>query len=100
MPQTEFFLIFTDRLHAWGFPRRRCLEMGEDGSLWVAPPEYVILRKLQYFKEGGSAKHIGDIQGMLDISGDRIDRAILDEWVSTLDLADEWSVATRDTPFA
>jgi len=29
---------------------------------YAAPPEYVILRKLQYFREGGSEKHLLDIK--------------------------------------
>ena len=59
-----------------------------------------ILRKLQYFKEGGSEKHIGDIRGMIEVSGDAIDRAILDHWIPQLGVAVEWAAAVEDTPFA
>jgi hypothetical protein len=31
----------------------------------VAPPEYVIVRKLEYFRKGGSEKHLRDIRAML-----------------------------------
>ena len=31
----------------------------------VAPPEYVILRKLSFYQEGGSEKHVRDIRGVL-----------------------------------
>jgi len=30
----------------------------EGEPIWVAPPEYVILRKLEYFREGKSEKHL------------------------------------------
>ena len=31
----------------------------------MAPPEYVIVRKLEYHREGGSDKHLRDIASML-----------------------------------
>ena len=52
----------------------------------------MILLKLEYFKEGGSEKHIGDIRGMLEISADAIDRDILDHWIPKLGLTDAWAV--------
>ena len=39
------------------------------------------MRKLEYFREGGSDKHLRDIRGMLQVSGDQIDRASLEEWI-------------------
>jgi hypothetical protein len=47
----------------------------------VAPPECVIVRKLEYYREGGSDKHLRDIRSMLAVSGDQINRAELDEWI-------------------
>ncbi len=47
-------------------PRRR-------EAFWIAPPEYVILRKLEYYREGGSQKHLDDIIGILDISPEEVD---------------------------
>jgi hypothetical protein len=46
-------------------------------SITIAPPEYVILRKLEYFREGGSDKHLRDIRAMLAVSGDQLDRPAL-----------------------
>lgn len=98
--KADIYLYGEDPLHAWGFANRRQIEIDEDQSLWVAPPEYVILRKLQYFKEGGSEKHIGDIRGMLEVSGDAIDRAILDQWIPELSLTGEWATTAHGTSFA
>jgi len=95
--KADVYLFGEDPLHAWGFPKRRRIELDEDQSLWVAPPEYVILRKLQYFKEGGSEKHIGDIRGMLAVSGDAIDRDILDHWIPELGVTTEWATALKGT---
>jgi hypothetical protein len=40
----------------------------------VSPPEDVILSKLDYYRMAESPKHLRDIAGMLQVSGDRIDR--------------------------
>jgi hypothetical protein len=37
----------------------------ENDEFWLAPVEYVILRKLEYYREGGSEKHLRDISGIL-----------------------------------
>lgn len=49
------------------------LQIDRAGPLWVAPPEYVIIRKLEFFREGGSEKHLRDVRAMLaaDLEVDR-----------------------------
>jgi hypothetical protein len=93
--KADIYLAGDDPLHTWGFSKRRRIALAEDRSLWVAPPEYVILRKLEYFKEGGSEKHRNDIRGMLDVSGDTLDMAALAQWVSRLGLSSLWEDLTR-----
>ena len=61
--KADFYPAGRDELNSWGFQFRRQTEL--DGEAVVlAPPEYVIVRKLQYFKEGGSEKHLRDIRSM------------------------------------
>lgn len=55
----------------------------------MAPPEYVIMRKLQYFRDGGSAKHLADIRGIIAVLGDRLDRAAPLEHINRLGLRSE-----------
>ena len=74
--KADVYPLGRDRLARWAFPLRRQLEFG-GAKLWVAPPEYVIVRKLQYYQEGGSEKHVLDIGNMLRISGDQIDQQLL-----------------------
>ncbi len=57
--------------------------------MWVAPPEYVIVRKLEFYREG-AAKHLADVRGVLEVSGESIDTASIDEWVERLGLEDQW----------
>ena len=57
----------------------------------VAPPEYVIVRKLEYYREGGSEKHLRDIRSMLAVSADQLERVALDEWIGRRGLGPEWN---------
>ncbi len=54
-----------------------------------ASPENVILKKLVYYQEGGSEKHLRDIASMLAIQGEQIDQAYLDNWASELGVTEE-----------
>lgn len=63
---------------------------------FVAAPEDVILKKLQYFQAGASDKHLRDIASMLKISGETMDRDYLERWAVDLRVVDEWnSVKSR-----
>jgi hypothetical protein len=53
----------------------------------------VVLSKLEFFREGGSEKHLRDIRGILAVSGDQIDRALIETRVAELGLATEWRKA-------
>ncbi len=66
-----------DALHAWAFQNIRKINIDENSSLNLAPPEYVIIRKLQFYRDGGSKKHLQDIAAMIEISGDKIDKNFL-----------------------
>ncbi len=72
------------------FARRRRLPTGSQGDAFFAAPEDVIVKKLEYFREGGSEKHVRDIIGVLKIQGDRIDRSYVEHWIHQLGLVDLW----------
>ncbi len=70
--------------------------MEYDGeTIMLAPPEYVIVRKLEYFREGGSEKHLRDIRAMLAVSGELLDQVALREWIQKLNLETEWRKASK-----
>ncbi len=71
------------------FSRRRRVPFWNEREVYVASPEDVILKKLDYFRQGGSHKHIGDIRGILaetDIESD-----YLEHWLDELGLRREWA---------
>ena len=77
-----------DPLHRWGLAHRRRIAYGP-GQLWLAPPEYVILRKLEFWREGGSEKHLRDVRAMLaaDLA---LDRSFLDAELRRRGLEEAW----------
>lgn len=91
--RADVYLAGDDPLHAWGLERRRTIQAGEV-SVAIAPPEYVIIRKLQYAAMGGGDRHLRDIRRMLDralvpldrdvISGMARDHAVLPIWQRAL----------------
>jgi len=85
-----------DKLHVWAFGRRQIIEV-EGVDVWVAPAEYVIVRKLEYFREGGSFKHLNDIKQMLAISPDIIDRKLLQEQIEENGLEKQWQQVQSNT---
>ena len=93
--KADVYVAGQDPLHAWAFSRRKRLEIGAGTSFWLAQPEYVIVRKLEYYREGGSEKHLRDIRGMLAASGDILDRQSLEEWVRVGGLQEQWCVAQK-----
>lgn len=72
------------------FARGRREQVGRDYTAVVASPEDVILKKLEFHREGGSDKHLRDIAGMLEVSGDEIDRGYVEEWAERLGVAEIW----------
>ncbi len=74
----------------WAFDHRQLGKVGEDEA-WYAPPEYVIMWKLEFFREGGGDKHLRDIRGMLLVNEDTIDRGLIDRATVELGLGAQWS---------
>jgi hypothetical protein len=87
--KADIYVAGTDPLHAWGMERRARHDVGSV-PLWVAPLEYVLLRKLEWHRDGGGARHLDDIRAMLRVSGELVDRAALESWIARLDLRVEW----------
>lgn len=79
---------------AW-FSKRREKEIA-GRKLWFAIPEAVILHKLRFYREGGSEKHVRDIRSMLAVSGDVIDRALIERAVEDLGLGEQWRKASAE----
>jgi hypothetical protein len=87
--KADFYLTGRDELNAWAFRGKRSVQF-EGETVVLAPPEYVIVRKLEFYREGGSEKHLRDIRSMLAVSGEQLDRAELNHWIQHLGLEPQW----------
>jgi hypothetical protein len=85
--KADIYLASRDPLHAWALEHRRRISL-EGGGAWLAPPEYVILRKLEYLREGGQDKHVRDIRFILAATA--VDRELLNAEVTRLGLHAQW----------
>jgi hypothetical protein len=92
--RADVYLAGKDPLHHWGLANRKSVQV-EDQAVWVAPVEYVILRKLEYYREGRSEKHLKDIVGMLEVSEAQVNMAWLEEHIAERQLQDEWQAAKQ-----
>jgi hypothetical protein len=55
------------------------------------------LRKLEYYREGESEKHLRDISGILAFSADEIDFKMLEDRIKKRALEKEWTAAKNFT---
>jgi hypothetical protein len=76
------------------FDRTRQIYPG-DYSADFASPEDVIIKKMEYYKLGGSEKHLRDITGIFKISGESIDRNYISRWATELELNEIWEALQR-----
>jgi hypothetical protein len=90
--KADIYTAGRDDFNAWAFRRARKLDFRGE-SIWVAPPECVIVRKLEYFREGGSEKHLRDIRAMLNVSGELINRDDLNFWIKRRSVEAQWKLA-------
>jgi len=93
--RADCYMIGQDALQWWGLKHRRRIELDGRGC-WVAPPEVVILKKLEFFREGKSAKHPRDIRDVLELID--VDRPFIEEHVARLGLQAEWRACQRSSP--
>lgn len=63
----------------------------------IAPIEYVIIKKLEFYREGNSQKHLRDISSMLQISKDSIDEKLLMNYIHEFGLGKEWQLSLSDS---
>ncbi|MCP5465018.1 MAG: hypothetical protein H7A33_08350 [Deltaproteobacteria bacterium] len=94
MQEADLIRVFVDPLHAWGMNHKQQIEIENDFSVWLAPKEYVIIRKLEYYREGGSGKHLSDIASILENNSESVNQGFLDEEIRKRGLSVEWKKVT------
>ena len=85
----DLFAVGRSPFDASEFARRsRVLVRPPAGTLVVKSPEDTVLRKLLWYRDGGSVsdRQWRDVVEVLRVSGPAMDRAYLDAWADRLDL--------------
>ncbi len=77
------------------FERRRRVTVG-DLEVWMATAEDTIVAKLDWARAGESERQLRDVVGMLQVSGESLDRAYIRKWVVELGLGELWTKASSD----
>jgi len=89
--KADFFVMGRNQFDRVELQRSVREKIVADPPTWarVKSAEDVILRKLQWFKEGGrvSERQWKDVLGVLKTQGDRLDYAYLEEWARRLGLS-------------
>lgn len=87
--KADIYPVGRDRLAKWGLAHVRKVSV-EGYEIPLAPPEYVILRKLAFYTEGESEKHLQDVAGMLTSASTPIDRDMIEENADRLGVRKAW----------
>lgn len=77
------------------FARARSIRPAESYEAIFAAAEDVIIKKMEYYREGGSEKHLRDITGILKVSAQEIDEGYIVEWSERLGLGPIWQKIKR-----
>jgi hypothetical protein len=89
----DFMVADNSEFNRERFKRTRSFALESGKRVHFASPEDVIVRKLEYFKEGGSEKHLSDIRGILKLCETPIDVEYIEQWATRLGVLAEWQLA-------
>lgn len=87
--KADIYLAGKEKLQHWAFDNIQKIEFS-GLIINVAPPEYVIIKKLEFYKEGKSEKHLIDIRGILENSKELLNFKFLDESINSKGLNEFW----------
>jgi hypothetical protein len=74
------------------FSRIRRIRPAESYTASFAAPEDIIIMKMQYYRDGGSEKHLRDIAGILKVSLHEVNKSYIADWARRLGLEEIWKM--------
>ena len=87
--KADIYLTGINTFQKWAVQNRKEIKL--DKTVFpIAPIEYVIIKKLEFYKEGKAQKHINDIAAMIRESGDVVNYTFLKEKLTEFALEKEW----------
>jgi hypothetical protein len=89
--KADIYFSGENQFQKWAITNARYFDYNES-KIAIAPPEYVIVKKLEFYKEGQSQKHINDIKAIIFNSKELINFPLLEEYISGFGLKKEWQL--------
>ncbi len=93
--KADIYIASDTAFNKWAFANKSEINLA-GGSLYVAPVEYVLVNKVAFYHEGGSSKHVADIKGMLEHSGELINWETVNKELERLSLNDTFKKMISD----
>jgi hypothetical protein len=87
--KVDIVLYKDTEYHQSELSRRKKVEIMPQFQVYIGAPENIILKKLDYYREGGMEKHLTDIREVL--AGSKVDEEYLNRWIKELHLEAAWS---------
>ena len=88
--KADFYLSRNHPSLAWALSHTRRI-LAPACEITVAPPEYVILHKLEFYRESGHQRHLRDIAGMIEQQ--ELDQSFLQPALESLGLTSQYQAA-------
>ena len=95
--KVDLIVAKSDPLDAARLNRATRLPVADGGDAMFSTPEDLILKKMDFYREGGSEKHLRDIASILKVSGERVDMGYIADWAARLGLGDIWEAILLQT---
>ena len=92
--KADIYFTGNNSLQHWAIVNARQIEYNKS-QFFVAPPEYVIVKKLEFYREGQAQKHLLDVKGILRNSSEIIDFKLLGEFIEENGLGREWKIVEQ-----
>ncbi len=87
--KADLYFCGRNKFEKWAVTNAKEFEFN-GSKISVSPVEYVIIKKLEFYKEGYSQKHLEDVKAIVFNSKDIIDFAMLEKYVTDFGLQAEW----------
>ena len=89
--KADVYFTGSDIFQKWAITAAKIFNYN-NSKIAIAPPEYVIIKKLEFYKEGHTQKHIEDIKSIIFNSRELINFSLLDNYISEFGLIKEWEL--------
>ncbi len=91
----DFIIARRDPWSRAQISRRQRVGVLPDRDGFLASPEDIIISKMQYYRQGGSEKHLRDIAGIMRVSGEDLETDYVERWAEELGLMEIWQAILR-----